>query len=93
VSVRYDGTVRNGRGEIIQFLYGEDGMDAAFIESQTLPSLRFTAAEMRDTYRLDVDDPFFGQHKGFYYLEHAVIQEMRMDSSVSARVQAARGSR
>jgi len=79
VSARYDGTVRNGRGEIIQFLYGEDGMDAAFIESQNLPSLKMTASEMREAYRFDVDDPFFGQHKGFYFLEHSVIQEIRLN--------------
>ena len=29
---RYDGTVRNAVGDVIQFLYGEDGMDGAAIE-------------------------------------------------------------
>ncbi|KAJ7822860.1 RNA polymerase 2 [Mycena leptocephala] len=33
VMVCYDGTARNSRGDIIQFIYGEDGMDGAFIES------------------------------------------------------------
>ncbi|KAH9159373.1 hypothetical protein AeNC1_019079, partial [Aphanomyces euteiches] len=34
VMARYDGTVRNSNGEIIQFLYGEDGMDAVWVEKQ-----------------------------------------------------------
>ena len=34
MSVRYDGTVRDGRNNILQFLYGEDGMDATHIENQ-----------------------------------------------------------
>jgi DNA-directed RNA polymerase II subunit RPB1 len=32
VMVCYDGAVRNSREDIIQFVYGEDGMDGAFIE-------------------------------------------------------------
>ena len=34
VMARYDTTVRNSRGCIMQFLYGEDGMDAQRIEKQ-----------------------------------------------------------
>ena len=41
VCCRYDGTVRNSVGDVIQFLYGEDGMDGAAIESQTMEHLRW----------------------------------------------------
>ena len=34
LKVGYDGTVRNSNGDIIQFLYGEDGMDGAAMEKQ-----------------------------------------------------------
>ena len=34
IMVKYDGTVRNSLGDVIQFLYGEDGMDAVWIERQ-----------------------------------------------------------
>ena len=30
--VKYDGTVRNAAGHIVQFLYGEDGIAGEFIE-------------------------------------------------------------
>lgn len=39
--VRYDGTVRNGVGDVVQFLYGEDGMDAVRIEGQMFDFLKF----------------------------------------------------
>lgn len=39
VMVRYDGTVRNSLGDVVQFVYGEDGMDATFIEKQYLPGI------------------------------------------------------
>ncbi|KAJ8694426.1 DNA-directed RNA polymerase II core subunit rpo21 [Pleurotus ostreatus] len=36
VQVCYDGTVRNSLGDLIQFVYGEDGIDGAFIEKQNI---------------------------------------------------------
>ena len=54
--IRYDGTVRNGAGNIIQFLYGEDGMAAELIEKQKLDSLRLGAAEFDARYKLDGAD-------------------------------------
>ena len=37
LKVEYDMTVRNNRGKIIQFLYGDDGFDSTRVENQTLP--------------------------------------------------------
>lgn len=44
--VNYDGTVRNAGGNIIQFLYGEDGMDSTKIELQKIPTVAQTQAEV-----------------------------------------------
>ncbi|KAF3639064.1 hypothetical protein FXO38_22876 [Capsicum annuum] len=40
IMVKYDGTVRNSLGDVIQFLYGEDGMDSIWIETWKLDSLK-----------------------------------------------------
>ena len=50
VLARYDGTVRNAVGDVIQFLYGEDGMDGAAIESQKIDALK--ATEVRSKHAL-----------------------------------------
>jgi hypothetical protein len=34
----YDGTVRNSAGDVLQMLYGEDGMDGAAMERQVIKS-------------------------------------------------------
>jgi hypothetical protein len=34
--VNYDGTVRNSLEDVLQFIYGEDGMAGAFIERQRI---------------------------------------------------------
>jgi DNA-directed RNA polymerase II subunit RPB1 len=56
VMVKYDGTVRNSVGDVIQFLYGEDGMAAELIESQSLDSLRMNKRQFEETYRIDEKD-------------------------------------
>lgn len=40
VGRRYDGTVRNSAGEVVQFLYGEDGMDGVRVEEQHIKGLK-----------------------------------------------------
>ena len=40
VMVKYDHTVRNSLGEIIQFIYGEDAMAGEFIEKQKLEHIK-----------------------------------------------------
>ncbi len=50
VTVNYDGTVRNSQGEIIQFRYGEDGMDATRIEKQYLTWPKLSNALFRQKY-------------------------------------------
>ena len=44
---RYDGTVRNAGGHVVQFLYGEDGMDGTCIEEQKIDYLRLRPREFR----------------------------------------------
>ncbi|KAL0945704.1 hypothetical protein HGRIS_014853 [Hohenbuehelia grisea] len=60
VMVHYDGTVRNSLGDLIQFVYGEDGMDGAFIEKQTIETFGLNNREFEHNYRVDVTDPAGG---------------------------------
>lgn len=48
--MKYDGTVRNSSGDVIQFVYGEDGMDATYIEHQRLDFIRWGNAEMEKNF-------------------------------------------
>ncbi|OAA46842.1 DNA-directed RNA polymerase II largest subunit [Metarhizium rileyi] len=57
LSARYDGTVRNSLGDIVQFLYGEDGLDAMCIEKQKLGILKMSDAAFENKYRLDLANP------------------------------------
>ena len=47
VMVQYDGTVRNSLGNVMQFLYGEDGMAGEFIEDQKLEILNLKEPDLK----------------------------------------------
>lgn len=55
--VQYDGTVRNATGDVVQFLYGEDGMDGCFIERQVLDLAKKSVGEMEHEFKLDPSRP------------------------------------
>jgi len=48
--IQYDGTVRDARGNITQFYYGEDGVNATKIESQSLGLVKLSEEEIRKEY-------------------------------------------
>eukprot|EP00124_Ichthyophonus_hoferi_P003248 Ihof_evm1s271 gene=Ihof_evmTU1s271 len=55
VMAKYDGTVRNSQGDIVQFVYGEDGLDGTAFERQFLPTQQGTNASFANNYRMTLD--------------------------------------
>ena len=64
VMVKYDGTVRNAGGEVLQFLYGEDGMDAVALESAKLPHIGIKEGAFKAMFEHNVDAPHYGRAEG-----------------------------
>ena len=54
--VEHDGTVRNVTGSVIQFVYGEDGVDTVAVESQTCELALMTLENIYRDYALTPDD-------------------------------------
>jgi len=54
--IYYDQTVRNASGNIVQFIYGEDGMEGTKIENQSYPILETSSIEMDRMYFMRSDD-------------------------------------
>jgi DNA-directed RNA polymerase beta' subunit/intein/homing endonuclease len=55
--VYYDQTVRNATGAVVQYLYGEDGMDGTKIENQFIPYIEMNTIEMDNLYHIRPEDP------------------------------------
>ena len=53
LTVNYDYSVRSSSGTIVQFVYGNDGMDGTNIESQSLYLTKLTPEKLMDKYYFD----------------------------------------
>jgi DNA-directed RNA polymerase beta' subunit len=60
LKVHVDLTVRNSAGQVVQFLYGEDGIDATKVEYQILPYVEVDIGAMRADYLLTSIDELSG---------------------------------
>lgn len=54
VMAKYDGTVRNSLGDIVQFIYGEDGLDGVHIETQKIDIIASSDKAFEKKFRVDV---------------------------------------
>ena len=55
--IYYDQTVRNATGAIVQYLYGEDGIDGTKIENQYIPYISMNLIEIDIAYNIRPEDP------------------------------------
>jgi DNA-directed RNA polymerase beta' subunit len=86
--VHHDLTVRNANNFIVQFLYGEDGMDAIKLEFQELPTLDKEPAEMRDEFLLVDGDIELRGHVSDSVLETIATMEKAEPGAWAARMEA-----
>ncbi len=56
LTVQYDGTVRDSRMNVVQFRYGEDGVNATKIESASLGIAKLSDSEIRRDYGMEGAD-------------------------------------
>ena len=57
LKIEYDMTVRNNKGRVIQFSYGEDGVDPVKVESQIMPLVNLGLDEIYAHYHMPSSDP------------------------------------
>jgi DNA-directed RNA polymerase II subunit RPB1 len=57
LKIEYDMTVRNNKGRVIQFSYGEDGIDPVKVESQMMPLVNMGLDEIYAHYHMPSSDP------------------------------------
>lgn len=75
LKVEYDMTVRNNMRKIIQFSYGEDGVDSTKTENQTIPLAEMTLEEIYAHFQIPVDDTEDAVYTTSYTAE--TLQRMR----------------
>jgi DNA-directed RNA polymerase II subunit RPB1 len=81
VRVRYDGTVRNELDEIIQFLYGEDGMSSEYIEDQDIELMKLSHAKIQEIYKHDYYNSNYGNS---WLLDEDIKLSIKTDPDIQA---------
>jgi DNA-directed RNA polymerase II subunit RPB1 len=56
LKVEYDMTVRNGKQRIVQFAYGDDGIDTIKVENQSLPLVAMSLDEIYAHFHIPLDN-------------------------------------
>eukprot|EP00908_Phaeocystis_cordata_P025055 Transcript_7512.p1 GENE.Transcript_7512~~Transcript_7512.p1 ORF type:complete len:1701 (-),score=865.25 Transcript_7512:173-5275(-) len=84
VMVKYDGTIRNSLGEVLQFLYGEDGMDAVTLESGKVSHIGIPLNKLKALHEHDIEEANYGREhnrpNGKPWLQPGTADELRRDS-------------
>ena len=78
LTIHYDNTVRNCTGAVVQFLYGEDGMDGAAIERQRLVHLQDRPRDFDARFVYDVS-----AHAAPAWLPPAVVDRIHGDAEAA----------
>ena len=81
IAVHYDGTVRNSLNDILQFVYGEDGMDSIGVESQVLDTITVDDNTLKTRFQFTLEDKNCGLIPGT--LEPFLIQKLKTDYSAT----------
>lgn len=86
VMVKYDGTVRNSQGQVLQFLYGEDGMDAVALENQKIHTIGIHKDKLKKIYEHNTNDTNYGKENdkanGRNWLNPSVVEDIRRDADL-----------
>ncbi|KAF2091211.1 putative DNA-dependent RNA polymerase II largest subunit [Saccharata proteae CBS 121410] len=80
VMAKYDGTVRNSLGDIVQFVYGEDGLDGCHIENQPVETFLVADHIVQRNYQVNV----LGTEPAFSTDLLAQADEIQGDNEVQA---------
>ena len=79
LKVEYDMSVRNNKNKIVQFRYGDDGIDTVFVESQNLPLMNSSTEQIYEHFYVDYssseDIPFTNDVKQKMVKEKALVKE------------------
>jgi DNA-directed RNA polymerase II subunit RPB1 len=59
--VAYDGTVRNSLNQVVQFIYGGDGLDPTGLETQTIALATYNDEAFSREYEMSPNESTFGQ--------------------------------
>ena len=85
LKVEYDMTVRNGKQRIIQFAYGDDGIDTIKVENQSLPLVAMSLDEIYAHFHMPLDNSSDTQESAVTAFTKTAYAKMKKEKAVTIK--------
>jgi RNA polymerase Rpb1, domain 5/RNA polymerase Rpb1, domain 7/RNA polymerase Rpb1, domain 6/Intein splicing domain len=85
LKVEYDMTVRNGKQRIIQFTYGDDGIDTIKVENQSLPLVAMSLDEIYAHFHMPLDNSSETQESAVTAFTKTAYAKMKKDKAMTTK--------
>ena len=85
LKVEYDMTVRNGKQRIIQFAYGDDGIDTIKVENQSLPLVAMSLDEIYAHFHMPLDNSSDTQESAVTAFTKTAYAKMKKEKTVTTK--------
>jgi DNA-directed RNA polymerase beta' subunit len=85
LKVEYDMTVRNGKQRIIQFAYGDDGIDTIKVENQTLPLVAMSLDEIYAHFHIPLDNSSDTQESSVTAFTKTAYAKMKKEKAATMK--------
>lgn len=86
--VKYDGTVRTSKDQVIQFLYGEDGFAAEYIEDMKINLMNYNNDQLEGHARLRSKDKSSDEIQRVLsnFMDPEIAKEIANDAQLKMRL-------
>jgi len=85
LKVEYDMTVRNGKQRIIQFTYGDDGIDTIKVENQSLPLVAMSLDEIYAHFHMPLDNSIDTQESSITAFTKTTYAKMKKEKATTMK--------
>lgn len=85
LKVEYDMTVRNGKQRIIQFSYGDDGIDTIKVENQSLPLVAMSLDEIYAHFHMPLDNSSETEESSVTAFTKTAYAKMKKEKSATTK--------
>ncbi len=85
LKVEYDMTVRNGKQRIIQFTYGDDGIDTIKVENQSLPLVAMSLDEIYAHFHMPLDNSSDTQESAVTAFTKTAYAKMKKEKAATTK--------
>lgn len=85
LKVEYDMTVRNGKQRIIQFTYGDDGIDTIKVENQSLPLVAMSLDEIYAHFHMPLDNSSETQESSITAFTKTAYAKMKKEKDTTMK--------